>query len=46
MKKLSRGWPDDNELSQDYFRCGEDMDDLLVSFIARNQDGEQGGPSS
>ena len=41
MRKLSRSWPDDDELSEDYFSCCEDMDDLLISFLARNKTPEE-----
>lgn len=35
MEKLAARWPDNDELSEKYYSCDDDLDDLLLAFLDR-----------
>jgi Domain of unknown function (DUF4375) len=41
MESLASGWPDDDDLNEQYYTSEDDMDDLLLAFLDRMKSAEQ-----
>jgi Domain of unknown function (DUF4375) len=41
MERLASEWPDDDDLSEKYYDCDDDVDDLLLAYLNRMKNAEQ-----